>query len=300
MAVQTGCSSQRWLLLELGNRPYALPVSNVREMLSMREQSIVSIAEAPEHAKGVIKLRDSVIPVLDLRRLLGMSAQEEEVADVLDTLEAREEDHVNWLEELEAAVHEDREFTLTTDPHECKFGKWYDQTRSCGVRRRRFTKGSASLEVMLDAFDAPHRSIHALASKVAETRASEGAEAATLLISRARENELKSLRGLFAKTAQTVKAIFESVLVVVEYEDLVLGLTVDAVDTVLDIEPEQVSPVSSSLQTAPGVVALASLKDIDDTVLMLDVGRLISHIGAEEVRHAAARRMKPGPAALAA
>jgi hypothetical protein len=42
----------------------------------------------------------------------------------------REQDHRNWLAELEACVREHRPFGMARDPHQCKFGLWYDRYKT--------------------------------------------------------------------------------------------------------------------------------------------------------------------------
>jgi purine-binding chemotaxis protein CheW len=54
---------------EVRGRPYALDVSQVREIVHVQE--ITPLPLAPELIEGVIDLRGAVVPVIDLGRLLG-------------------------------------------------------------------------------------------------------------------------------------------------------------------------------------------------------------------------------------
>jgi purine-binding chemotaxis protein CheW len=62
---------------EVQGQPYALEVSQVREIV--RYQEITSLPMAPALIEGVIDLRGRVIPVIDLSRLLGAERSEETV-----------------------------------------------------------------------------------------------------------------------------------------------------------------------------------------------------------------------------
>ncbi len=50
--------------------------------------------------------------------------------DFSKLMRQREEDHRNWLNELEKSVKEKSEFRLARDPHKCAFGRWYYSYRS--------------------------------------------------------------------------------------------------------------------------------------------------------------------------
>jgi hypothetical protein len=157
MSTKQNSAENRWLIFELCQQHYALPALQVREMVAMQGQQVRAVPQAAAYVPGVVNLRNQVIPVIDMRTLLNLPSVDDESASIIEELHQREEDHINWLNELEACVDEQRTFRLATDPHLCKFGKWYDKTHSCEVNRRRFTKGRYAMQTLLDAFDAPHK-----------------------------------------------------------------------------------------------------------------------------------------------
>jgi purine-binding chemotaxis protein CheW len=77
--------------------------------------------------RGVINSRGKVIPLIDLRVKLGLPSANVELDELIQLLHDREQDHYNWLPELEACVRERRQFKLARDPHACKFGLWHDK-----------------------------------------------------------------------------------------------------------------------------------------------------------------------------
>jgi chemotaxis signal transduction protein len=60
----------RYLTFMLNNQEFGINIFKVREIIKMME--FVKVHQAPPYAKGVINLRDKVIPVLDMRAKLGM------------------------------------------------------------------------------------------------------------------------------------------------------------------------------------------------------------------------------------
>ncbi len=63
--------TEELLIFELGERLYALPSSQVREVL--RAFSAVPIPIAPAIVEGLLNVRGDIIPLLSLRRRLGIA-----------------------------------------------------------------------------------------------------------------------------------------------------------------------------------------------------------------------------------
>ena len=65
----------KYLTFSLGNEEYGIGILKVKEIIGM--MPVVQIPKAPEYVRGVINLRGSVIPVLDLRARFGMTARQD-------------------------------------------------------------------------------------------------------------------------------------------------------------------------------------------------------------------------------
>ena len=75
MAVET--EIEQYLTFTLDGEQYAADVSRVREVLELLP--LTKLPRMPEYMKGVINIRGSVVPVVDLRQKFGMSAVQETV-----------------------------------------------------------------------------------------------------------------------------------------------------------------------------------------------------------------------------
>jgi purine-binding chemotaxis protein CheW len=71
MSVAEITDTRQYLTFRLGAEIFALEVAQVREVLDLT--SITHIPRTPELMTGVINLRGSVVPVVDLRQCLEMS-----------------------------------------------------------------------------------------------------------------------------------------------------------------------------------------------------------------------------------
>jgi chemotaxis signal transduction protein len=66
--------TRQYLTFRLGDEIFAIDVANVREILEFT--SVTQVPKAPDYMKGVINLRGSVVPVVDMRQKFEMSRTE--------------------------------------------------------------------------------------------------------------------------------------------------------------------------------------------------------------------------------
>jgi len=67
-------SAGKYLTFDLGKEEYCIGILKVREIIGLME--ITAVPHTPRYIKGVINLRGSVIPVLDLRAKFNMESEE--------------------------------------------------------------------------------------------------------------------------------------------------------------------------------------------------------------------------------
>ncbi|MDD2558611.1 MAG: chemotaxis protein CheW [Desulfuromonadaceae bacterium] len=79
MAVEDQSSGNQYLTFSLDSEMFALPVSQVREILEFTHMT--RIPQTPAYMRGVINLRDKVVPVIDMRAKFGL----EVVTETVDT-----------------------------------------------------------------------------------------------------------------------------------------------------------------------------------------------------------------------
>ncbi len=75
MAVRTLIKTNQYLSFRLGAESYAIDVANAREIVECC--GISQIPDMPDWIRGVINLRGSVLPVLDLKQKFGMGLTEQ-------------------------------------------------------------------------------------------------------------------------------------------------------------------------------------------------------------------------------
>ncbi|MCM0081970.1 chemotaxis protein CheW [Geomonas sp. Red32] len=77
MAVDVVTETTQYLTFKLEEEMFALEIAKVREVLDFT--TTTKVPQTPDYMRGVINLRGSVVPVLDLRQKFGMARAEKTV-----------------------------------------------------------------------------------------------------------------------------------------------------------------------------------------------------------------------------
>lgn len=77
MATADSSETNQYLTFNLDNEVFGLAILKVREVLDFT--SITRVPQTPSYMRGVINLRGSVVPVMDLRLKFNMAATEKNV-----------------------------------------------------------------------------------------------------------------------------------------------------------------------------------------------------------------------------
>ena len=85
MSTAETAASTQYLTFKLGEEVFALDVAEVREILDFT--TVTKVPRTPSFMRGVINLRGSVVPVMDLRLKFGMSATEQTVNSCIIVVE---------------------------------------------------------------------------------------------------------------------------------------------------------------------------------------------------------------------
>ncbi len=256
--------SAAYLIFMLAGQRYALAVDYVRELLTRKGRRIQAIPGSNKVCTGVLRLRDQVMPVVDLRSLFGWPSLDEQNREFVETLDARERDHIHWLNELEACAREGREFTLAIDPHKCNFGRWYDALMNDPQKLEELTHGDMALNRLLRAFDSPHKRIHGIAKEVMRLVQEGRSDEAFTIIQKARDRDLADLRRLFAEARDAIHPL----LVVVERGECRVALQVDEIERVID--RERLKPVEGEQARTELVCDFVQNTDDEALIGLLD------------------------------
>lgn len=104
MAVEGITKTNQYLTFGLSSEVFAVEVAKVREILDYT--TITKVPRTPEFMRGVINVRGSVVPVVDLRLKFGMTRTERTLGTCIIVTEIAVEGETIVLGALADSVHE--------------------------------------------------------------------------------------------------------------------------------------------------------------------------------------------------
>lgn len=215
-----------YIIFKLEGISYCISSEYITSLLQLPQYS--KVPAAPANITGIFKHRDTVIQMVDLRTTLGMEPLSQEYEEFVQMINARKNDHVHWVDELERTARNNEPFTLARDPHKCALGKWYD----------RFETDNALVAFHLKKIEEPHKQIHSAADAVAKCEQNcdscEREQCLKTIMEKVKNENMPQILSLLDQT----KDIFASTI----YKEMVLlmegtrwGLVVDEVVGVEDL-----------------------------------------------------------------
>lgn len=236
-----------WVLLELDGVAYAVSCSRVLSLSQLPK--VTPLPMSPVENRGVIDFRGHSIQLVDSKVMLSKKSTIKEIEQFGALMDQRRQDHVNWINTLKDCVVKDVEFTLTTDPHKCAFGKWYDsyQAKNTNIM---FLSTFAK-------FDKPHKEIHEVADKAKTLIQSGRKDEAISLIKSVENTVLQQMLHLFEEIKEAFKeSRKEIVLVLGEDENNCVGISVDriiAIEHLFEIDEELIKESITDTEYLSGV-----------------------------------------------
>ncbi len=104
MSIGSITETTQYLSFKLGEEIFAVDVAQVREILDVI--AITKVPQTPDFMKGVINLRGSVVPVMDMRLKFGMPPTERTVNTCIIVMEVIQDGETMVLGSLADSVQE--------------------------------------------------------------------------------------------------------------------------------------------------------------------------------------------------
>jgi chemotaxis signal transduction protein len=258
----------QWVTFKTGEETFGIEIQYVQEMLRMPQ--VHSIPKMPYDNLGVVVLRSEVIPVFDLRAKFGLQSSSAHSEEVIGMLKQRQQDHENWLNELRQCIEENRDFTLTTDPHACAFGKWYDH----------FESDNPDFNKQIRKFNEPHKKIHAAGEEIINFQKNGEHHRALEVFQNLRSNVFESMIKVFTETYAFVEDMSRPSLIVVGSTSCRLAIAVDEICSAVrcmddDIQAPDSIPGSEQFS---GLIGLLADKSSHKLIMLLDPAELFPQL----------------------
>ena len=238
---------------------YAISCDSV---LSLEQLSkITPLPITPAEVRGVVNFRGKIIELLDTRVLFNSKSITAEVKEFGETMDCMLQAHLSWVNTLEDCILTGKDFTLTTDPHKCAFGIWYDN----------FKTDDSVLKFQLAKFDKPHKAIHQVGITAVDLLKRGDKEGAVAVINSTKDTELQQMVGLFAETKVAYANSRREILVVLgENEQRALSVAVDEIVAIEHLSEIDYDLIKETVTNTEYLTGIGKRKDGSAVFLLND------------------------------
>lgn len=248
---------------QVGLEEYALDINAVNEILRVTE--ITEVPNVPDFVKGLFTIRNKLMPVVDLRNLLGMDVMARQHITNIDTIKAS---HSSWVQELSTSLSTGNTFTGETDPRRCEFGLWMEE----------FNTASQEIQNKLKELRGPHTMLHQSAepllqlAKISKDEAMEQFEQKVQPLLQSNLNLLDNLKKVIEANIHEDQRIL-----VVDDGELTVGYLVDHVNEVIRVSKSIINETPTIAKTVKSEIrGVAKLDEGKRLILIMDEGAILT------------------------
>ncbi len=267
-AVEKNIDEEQLISFKVADEEYAFDINRVREILRVGE--ITEVPNAANYVRGLLTIRNQLLPILDLRTMLGNTSLIEQFHNEINEIMVI---HEQWLKDLKQSLQSNAPFNGALDPTKCALGQWLTKDRSGDV-------GDLINDIRI-----PHINFHEFGAEALKLRSHSQDEAVLYLEEHITPLEKILLSEFIAIKNKLAKNIneFQRILVV-ETGDIHVGFIVDSVNEVLRIPKSTIDAppwaASSAKKELKGVAKLDNGKRL---IMIMEESSLISHEESEEL-----------------
>lgn len=270
---ETNEAVTRYVVVDINQNLYGMSTDTTVELMSSQMTQVTRVPHSPSYISGVINHRGTIIPVIDMRSLLGFEPRSIEATKLEAQFKQFEEDHVNWIRALQDSINFDTEFSHPTDPAQCSFGKWFNSVLNNQSGVSDMVTGDPILKALIERLSIPHNNIHGIAEKALAFKAQGDTESALELISNAREHDLSLMSQLFEQVLSGISSKLESMLVITEVDSSKAAIAVDGVSFVIDCNNDSVEPLPETAENTEFLSGLVHQSD-GSYILIADLAHI--------------------------
>ncbi len=248
---------------KIADEEYAFAIKSVREILRITD--ITQVPNVPPYVKGLFTIRNQLMPVLELRTLLGVSGLALEHAKEIDVLSAAAR---KWCDDLKQAIETGSPFVGTRNLRESGFGKWSDNYNSSNG------KVIGIMKALRNSFIALFRQADEIIAVAKSDR-----EAAVRILENGIYPLVQSIEEQYARLKPVIAAhtTEDQRVMVVESESMSVGYLVDMVNevvriplSIIDSTPEMAKSERRELR------GIAKLKNGERLIMIIDETALVT------------------------
>lgn len=260
----------------IGDELFAIDIGNILSIT----QDLDSLLKTPVKSKGltgIINYLGNPVAVYNFAEMLNIPSTREMKSRLVELLDAREKEHLDWVDALEKSLKNDESFNDMQDSHMSTFGKWCDKFE---------TRDEALTDIMAR-FEEPHQKLHALAKELIELKKTGQLELALDKLQLARTTTLNYLKKNFSHARNQIQESLHTVVINITNDGIkpVVALQIDEIHEVMNFtKTDLVSLEQIGLDAIEGMEGYfrgyLSGDDNKSSCLLLDTKNILSNIKA--------------------
>lgn len=232
-AKQSSTHAGSYITFQTGNARFALEVEFVRYITAANSLKKRETPDEQQNTHTLFDFNDQAVALYRFSDIIGTHSQAKSIAELIELLTQRKQDHINWMQALEHSLQTGTVFTKATDPHKCAFGLWYDTYKT----------DDEELAAIMSRFDAPHKRIHALAEKLLTIAAKpQGIKEALAILEAEKRSTLSELLKLFALAAARLEDILKPVVIIIAMDQSHYAIELDSIEDIRSFTEEDWLP----------------------------------------------------------
>lgn len=260
---QEKVDEEQLVTFKVAHEEYAFQIEKVREIF--RLQGVTAIPNVPAYVKGLFTLRNQLMPVLDLRSLLGIPSMEAELNTGIDRLI---QENTLWLENLQQSIRSDAEFKGVTGIKESAFGKWIET----------FSSSNADIQNSLKLLKKDYTDLYRGAQNALRD-SNQSKEEAIDVIEREVNGTVSAIGHRLGDFKETIKAHMteDQRVLVVESGNVTVGYLVDSVNEVVRIPKSVIESTPAMARSErKELMGIAKLNEGKRLIMIMDETALVS------------------------
>lgn len=255
------------ILFRLNGGLYCADSRYISTIMELPEYT--SLPDTPPYISGIFPLRGGSVTMFDLRAALRLQSMTDEFKDFTAMLDARKQDHINWVTALQHSIETGEHFPLATDPHKCKLGKWYDS----------FMTNSSELSAHLARMEEPHRKLHEAAIRAEHCNEADNRDDISnckkAVFDEARNEYMPKILDVLENAKEIFRAREFHEMVLVLSGETSLGIVVDEVLSVETVEDEVLGTESQLMSYSPYIQRIVKSPGCSELILEIDIPAVI-------------------------
>ena len=273
---------------------YAFDIAKVSEILKVSH--ISAVPNVPDYVLGLFTIRNHLLPILDMRRLLGLPTL---ISERQAMLEQAIESEKRWAEDVLNSLESGKKFSGTFDSKKTAFGIWLES----------YNTSSVELELVAKRLKRERAELYSVGKKLMESAISSNKGAIdSEVVSNADALQIREQFNALSKgVASTIKECKEKMAIhiredqrtmVVECQSMTIGFLVDWVDEVLRI-PRSVIDKTPAMASSrkKEIRSVAKLDSGERLIMIMDESALVSEETREmlsDIKSGSANELKTG------